>query len=127
MRSPARWSPIQTSATARPGASLAPDGPSPGWFPTTQVPGTARPSGTYTHNPAACDTNLFRGTSDDVPFSDINGNVETQLNPVNPWLGATEPFTIIRVGLVVTKRATDGQDGGIHHFYAGTKVFGIQK
>lgn len=96
-------------------------------FPTTQVPGTARPSGTYTHNPAACDTNLFRGTSDDVPFSDINGNVETQLNPVNPWLGATEPFTIIRVGLVVTKRATDGQDGGIHHFYAGTKVFGIQK
>lgn len=96
-------------------------------YPTNHVGGTAKPSGSYVHNAAACDTNPFRGTPDDVPFSDINGNVETQLNPVNPWLGATEPFTIIRVGLYITKRATDGQDGGIHHYYGSTKVFGIQK
>jgi hypothetical protein len=97
-------------------------------YPVTHVAGSGQPSFTWVHdNSVDCETapNFRRGTIED-PDNDGTGFVTTTLAPVNPWLGATEAFTILRVSVGYNWRATDGYANATGAS-VGPLVWGIQK
>jgi hypothetical protein len=97
-------------------------------FPVTHVASSAEPSFSWVHdNSVDCETepNFRRGTIED-PDNDGTGFVTTSLAPVNPWLGATENFTILRVGISYNWRATNGYSNA-SGTSLGPLVWGIQK
>ena len=69
--------------------------------------------------------NFRRGTIED-PDNDGTGFVTTTLAPVNPWLGASENFTIMRVTISYNWRATNGYSN-VSGITSGPWVWGIQK
>jgi hypothetical protein len=96
-------------------------------FPVTHVAG-GQPSFTWVHDDTAdCDVppNFRQGTIED-PDNDGSGFVTTTLAPVNPWLGASENFTILRVTLGYQWRATNGYANASAVTF-GPLVWGIQK
>ncbi len=96
-------------------------------FPMTHVSG-GQPSFTWVHDGSVdCKTapNLRRGTLED-PAHDGTGFVTTTLSPNTPWLGASESFTILRVTLSYSWRATNGY-ANVPGTSLGPLVWGIQK
>lgn len=98
-----------------------------GGFPVSYVSG-GLPSFSWVHDSSEnCTTppNLRHGTPED-PDNDGTGFVTTTLAPVNPWLGAAENFTILRVSISYNWRATDGYTNASSQ-PLGPVVWGIQK
>lgn len=96
-------------------------------FPTTYVSG-GLPSFAWVHdNTVNCETppNFRQGTPED-PDNDGSGFVTSVLAPVNPWLGASELFTIMRVSVGYSWRATNGYANASGLSF-GPLVWGIQK
>ncbi|MEY2689993.1 MAG: hypothetical protein RL375_4193 [Pseudomonadota bacterium] len=96
-------------------------------FPTVHA-GGGDPSFTWTHDSSVdCDAppNARRGTVED-PDNDGSGFVSAVLSPAAPWLGASELFTILRVGVGYQWRATNGYSNASAVSY-GPLVWGIQK
>jgi hypothetical protein len=96
-------------------------------FPTTYVSG-GQPSFSWVHDSSVdCETapNFRRGTFEDLD-NDGTGFVTTTLSPNQPWLGASENFTILRVGVSYSWRATNGY-ANASPTSSGPLVWGIQK
>ena len=96
-------------------------------FPTTHA-GGGQPSFHWVHDSSVdCETapNFRRGTPEDLD-NDGTGFVTTTLSPNSPWLGATENFTILRVGVTYNWRATNGYSNA-SGTSVGPLVWGIQK
>jgi len=99
----------------------------PGRFEVIKASNSAEPSASYRFIADRCDSNSFRGTLDDSLRVDMTGTVVATLIPRQPWLGATDLFTIIRVGLSMTMRCTDGQSVTNLGYSAHTRVFGVKQ
>jgi hypothetical protein len=96
-------------------------------FPMSYVSG-GQPSFSWVHDAThTCELapNFRRGTVED-PAQDGSGFVTTTLHPVNPWLGASENFTILRVTVSYNWRATTGYVN-VSGTTLGPLVWGIQK
>ncbi len=96
-------------------------------FPTAHV-GGGDPSFTWVRDASvdcASPPNFRQGTPED-PDNDGSGFVTTVLAPVAPWLGASELFTILRVGVSYQWRATNGYSNASMVSF-GPLVWGIQK
>ena len=87
-----------------------------------------QPSFTWVHDNAVdCESgdNFRRGTAED-PAHDGTGFVTTTQTPVDPWLKASENFTILRVSVGFNWRATNGYENATGQT-RGPLVWGIQK